>query len=255
MSVTENHLLMNRLYNNRVALNVLAQNVSNAKEVFAAAEGYVLIGILSKSYHSVEEAVGAMKKYGEPIDGAVSVGLGGGDSRQSSVVSEIARHDVGSHINQVFPAVGATRANLAGRPCWINCLVSPTGRAGYVNISTGPVSAASEAANIPVRSAIALTRDMGGNALKFFPMQGLACEEEYRAVAEACGEEQFGLEPTGGIDLDNYETILEIALAANVPYIIPHIYTSIIDAESGDTKVEDVKQLLRMTKKLVDHYA
>ena len=41
---------------------------------------------------------------------------------------------------------------------------------------------------------------MGGNSLKYFPMKGLAHEEEYRAVAKACAEEGFALEPTGGID-------------------------------------------------------
>ena len=37
--------------------------------------------------------------------------------------------------------------------------------------------------------------------LKYFPMKGLAHEEEYRAVAKACAEEGFALEPTGGIDI------------------------------------------------------
>ncbi|OUI60068.1 hypothetical protein AZZ98_003933 [Serratia marcescens] len=33
--------------------------------------------------------------------------------------------------------------------------------------------------------------------------------------------------------------------------VIPHIYSSIIDAASGDTRPQDVKTLLAMTKKLV----
>ena len=50
-----------RFYKGRVALNVLAKDVANAKEVFEAAEGYVLVGVLSKDYPTVEEAVMAMK--------------------------------------------------------------------------------------------------------------------------------------------------------------------------------------------------
>ncbi|WP_422660885.1 2-dehydro-3-deoxy-phosphogluconate aldolase [Paenibacillus sp. EC2-1] len=248
--------ISNRLYRGRVALNVLANDVENAKEVFESAEGFVLVGVLSKDYATVKEAVAAMKQYGEEIENAVSIGLGAGDNRQAAVVAEIAKYYPGSHINQVFPAVGATRANLGDQDSWINSLVSPSGRPGYVNISTGPYSAAqSEAAIIPIKSAIALVRDMGGNALKYFPMQGLSLEEEYRAVAQACGEEGFALEPTGGIDMQNFEPILRIALEAGVPQVIPHVYSSIIDKETGDTKIEDVRELLSIMKKLANRYA
>ncbi|QGQ48290.1 2-dehydro-3-deoxy-phosphogluconate aldolase [Metabacillus sediminilitoris] len=244
-----------RFYKDRVSLNVLANSVENAKEVFEAAEGYVLVGVLSKDYPTVEEAVAAMKEYGKEIDEAVSIGLGAGDNRQAAVVAEIAKYYPGSHINQVFPSVGATRANLGEKDSWINSLVSPTGRAGYVNISTGPVSAAQdEHAIVPIKTAIALVRDMGGNALKYFPMNGLSSENEFRAVAQACGEEGFALEPTGGIDKENFETILRIALEANVPQVIPHVYSSIIDKETGKTNVEDVRELLETIKKLVDQH-
>lgn len=96
---------------------------------------------------------------------------------------------------------------------------------------------------------------MGGNALKYFPMKGLELEEEYRAVAQACGEAGFALEPTGGIDPDNFAPILEIALQAGVPQVIPHIYSSIIDPQTGSTKVQDVRTLLHKMKSLVDRYA
>jgi uncharacterized protein (TIGR03581 family) len=242
-----------RLYNSRAALNVLANSVENAKEVFDAAEGHVLVGVLSKDYPTVEAAVQAMKHYGEAIDDAVSIGLGAGDNRQAAVVAEIAKYYPGTHINQVFPAVGATRANLNGQESWINSLVSPTGQVGYVNISTGPYSAAQpEQAIVPVKTAIALVRDMGGNALKYFPMNGLSREDELRAVAKACGEEGFALEPTGGIDMDNFEPILRISLEAGVLQVIPHVYSSIIDKATGRTNVADVQTLLATMKRLVD---
>ena len=59
------------------------------------------------------------------------------------------------------------------------------------------------------------------------------------------------MEPTGGIDLENFEPIMEIALAAGVTKIIPHIYSSIIDSASGHTRPEDVKTLLASVKKLL----
>ncbi|MFB5761574.1 2-dehydro-3-deoxy-phosphogluconate aldolase [Paenibacillus medicaginis] len=248
-------LMEKRLYKNRAALNVLAGSIENAREVYEAAEGHVIVGVLSKNYPDAETAVAAMKEYGVAIEDAVSIGLGAGDNRQAAVVAEIAKSYGGTHINQVFTAVGATRANLGSRDSWINSLVSPCGRPGYVNISTGPVSAAlSEHAIVPVKAAIALVRDMGGNALKYFPMQGLKLEDEFRAVAQACGEEGFALEPTGGIDLDNFEEILRIALEAGVPKVIPHVYSSIIDKDTGSTNVKDVQFLYETMKKLVDQY-
>lgn len=244
-----------RFYKDRAALNVLANSIENAKEVFTAAEGHVLVGVLSKDYSTVEEATVAMNEYGKEIDEAVSIGLGAGDNRQAAVVADIAKYYPGSHINQVFPAVGVTRANLGEKDSWINGLVSPSGRVGYVNISTGPVSASQEEqAIVPVKAAIALIRDMGGNSLKYFPMKGLSHEDEFRAVAKACGEEGFALEPTGGIDKDNFGNILRIALEANVPHVIPHVYSSIIDKETGITSVEDVRELLAEMKKLVDDH-
>lgn len=244
--------LDDRFYQKRVSLNVLAKDPANAKKVYEAGKGHVLVGVLSKDYETVHEAVQAMKSFGQDIDNAVSIGLGGGDNRQASVVAEITKYYGGSHINQVLPAVGATRANLGDRNSWINALVSPSGRVGYVNISTGPISSQSDKpAIVPIETAIDLIRDMGGNAIKFFPMKGLSFKEEYKAVAKACGEKQFGLEPTGGIDLENFEEILNIAIEAGVPKIIPHVYSSIIDPDTGETRVEDVEHLFNIIRKNV----
>ncbi|MDA2556074.1 KDGP aldolase, partial [Bacillus cereus] len=49
--------IQKRFYKGRVALNVLANNIENAKDIFEAAEGYVVVGVLSKDYPTVEEAV------------------------------------------------------------------------------------------------------------------------------------------------------------------------------------------------------
>ena len=70
-------------------------------------------------------------------------------------------------------------------------------------------------------------------------------------MAEACAKHDFWLEPTGGIDLENFEAILQIALDAGVSKIIPHIYSSIIDKASGDTRPADVRTLLDMTRTLL----
>jgi uncharacterized protein (TIGR03581 family) len=238
-------------YRDRVCLNVLAGSKENAKEIYEAAEGHVLVGVLSKNYPDVASAVADMREYSALIDNALSVGLGAGDPNQSAMVSEISAQVQPQHVNQVFTGVGTSRALLGQKETVVNGLVSPTGMVGMVKISTGPLSSGAPDGIVPVETALKLLKDMGGSSIKYFPMGGLKCQDEFRAVALACAKHDFWLEPTGGIDLENYEDILKIALDAGVSKIIPHIYSSIIDPASGNTRPEDVRVLLDMTKKLV----
>ena len=239
-------------YKNRVCLNVLAGSVDNAGEIYDAAEGHVLVGVLSKNYPDVDTAVSDMKKYSEVTNNAVSVGLGAGDPNQSMMVSLISQHVQPQHINQVFTGVATSRALVGQDKSIVNGLISPTGTVGMVKISTGPLSSRAEDAIVPVETAIPMLKDMGGSSVKYFPMGGLETREEFAYVAKACAEQDFWLEPTGGIDLENYEEIMQIALDAGVSKIIPHIYSSIIDKATGNTRPEDVTTLLEMTKKLLN---
>lgn len=238
-------------YHDRVCLNVLAGNLENAVEVYDAAEKHVVVGVLSSNYPTTEAAVEDMLRYYDALEGNLSVGLGAGNPNQWKVVGDIAKSIQANHFNQVFSAVGYTRANVNNETSHINALVSPTGKPGWVKISTGPLSSQAEDAIIPVSTAIAMIKEMGGNSLKFFPMGGLKAKEELIAVSKACAEADFILEPTGGIDLDNFKEIMEIILGAGVKKTIPHVYTSIIDKASGCTRTEDVKRLMEIIKELV----
>lgn len=238
-------------YRDRICLNVLAGSKENAKDVYEAAEGHVLVGVLSKNYPDVASAVADMREYAALIDNALSVGLGAGDPNQSAMVNEISRQIQPQHVNQVFTGVGPARAMLGQNDTVVNGLVSPTGTVGMVKISTGPLSSRAPDGIVPVETAIAMLKDLGGSSIKYFPMGGLKHRDEFVAVAKACAQHDFWLEPTGGIDLENYEAIVQIALDAGVSKIIPHIYSSIIDSASGNTRPEDVRTLLAMTKKLV----
>lgn len=238
-------------YKDRVCLNVEAHSLENAREVVEAAEGHVLIGILSANYPDVASAAREMQSYQKATEDRLSVGLGAGNPRQCYVVAELAAKLHPAHINQVFSGVGRTRAALNEEEGWINALVSPSGTVGLVDIATGPLSSQQEKAPIPVRTAIAMVQEMGGNSLKFFPMGGLKHEEELRYVARECAEAHFALEPTGGIDLENFRSILGIALEEQVPQIIPHVYSSIIDKATGATKVEDVRKLFATVREML----
>jgi uncharacterized protein (TIGR03581 family) len=245
MTLTPNYL------EDRICLNVLANSVENAKACYEAAEGHVILGVLSKNYDTDEAAIEDMKRYQEATDNALSVGLGAGDPNQSQMVSRLSKVLQPQHVNQVFTGVGASRALLGQSETVVNGLVSPTGKPGYVNIATGPLSSSAPEAVVPIETAIALLKDMGGSSIKYFPMKGLTHREEYEAVAKACAAHDFYLEPTGGIDLENFEEIVKIALDAGVKKVIPHVYSSIIDKETGDTRTEDVKTLTEIMKKLV----
>lgn len=241
-----------KFYNDKICLNVLTKDIENAREIYEATKGHVLLGVLSKNYPTVEAAIEDMKKYSVEIENAVSVGLGAGDPNQWKMVAEICKGFKPQHVNQVFTGVGHTRANLNNDETLVNSLVSPSGKVGYVKISTGPLSQEKESAIVPIETAIAMIKDMGGSSIKYFPMQGLKFKDEYIEVCKACAKEDFILEPTGGIDLDNFKEIVEIALENGVKKIIPHVYTSIIDKESKKTKVEDVKVLYKIMKEVVE---
>ena len=235
-------------YKDQVCLNVLAKNVENAKEIYKAAEGHVLVGVLSANYDSVTSAIEDMKMYQNALDNNISVGLGGGNPAQWKMVAEISEILKPEHSNQIFSAVGYTRAKI-GESGMINALVSPSGTPGMVKISTGPLSSKAIAAIIPIETAIAMIKEIGGNSVKYFPMKGLTTKDEYIAVANACAKDDFMLEPTGGIDLSNFEEIVKIAKEAGVKRIIPHVYSSIMD-EEGKTKVTDVGILMEIIKKI-----
>ncbi|MEX9755092.1 KDGP aldolase family protein [Providencia vermicola] len=238
-------------YQNRVCLNVLAGSHQNAKDIYQAAETFVVVGVLSKNYPDLDSAIADMRVYAKETDNALSVGLGAGDPNQSTIVSLISQEIQPQHVNQVFTGAPISRALLGQNETFVNALVSPSGTVGMVKISTGPFSSQAPEGIVPVETAIMMLKDMGASSIKFFNMKGLTYIEEYKAVAKACAKFDFSLEPTGGIDLENFPQILQIALDAGVKKIIPHIYSSIIDKESGDTRPDDVRKLLEMVKQAV----
>ncbi|MBE5993616.1 MAG: oxo-acid lyase [Paenibacillaceae bacterium] len=238
-------------YKGRVCLNCLTNSVDNAKEIYEAAKGHVAVGILSANYPDVEQAVEDMKRYQIAVDNNISVGLGAGNPGQWKAVADISGQIKPKHINQTFTAGGYTRAKTGEGP-FLNSMVAPCGKVGYVKISTGPLCKDMEPAIVPVKTAIAMAKEQGADSLKYFPMGGLKVKEEYEAVAAACAESGFGLEPTGGIDLDNFSEILKIAVDAGVEHIIPHVYSSIIDKETGATRISDVVKLFDMIREILD---
>ncbi|MFZ2231751.1 MAG: KDGP aldolase, partial [Lactococcus raffinolactis] len=86
----------------RLCLNVLANSVENAKACYEAAQGHVVLGVLSKNYATDEAAIEDMKRYIVATDNALSVGLGAGDPNQSAMVARLSEVLQPQHVNQVF---------------------------------------------------------------------------------------------------------------------------------------------------------
>lgn len=151
----------------RICLNVLANSVENAMDCYKAADGHIVLGVLSKNYDSDEAAIADMERYQAATNNALSVGLGAGDRNQSQMVSRISGTLQPQHVNQVFTGVGTSRALLNQSETIVNGLISPTGKVGLVNIATGPLSSQMPDGEVTIETAIALLKDMGGSSIKF----------------------------------------------------------------------------------------
>lgn len=241
-------------YKNRVAINVLARDIANAREIYDAAEGHAVIGVLSSQFATVGDGITEVKRWTAAVP-AISVGLGAGDPAQFYKAAMIASKVHPAHVNQTFTGCGFAAGALAatgGETTRINALVSPTGTPGEVLISTGVSSAQGTPARVSCDAAVRMILDMGAHAAKFFPMGGEQSLAELKVLAQAAAANGMTLiEPTGGIDLANFGVILQTCLQAGMPQVMPHVYSSIIDPESGNTRPEDVVQLMEMVKALL----
>lgn len=113
-------------YRNRVAINVLAKDIANAREIFDAAEGHAVIGVLSAQFSSVDEGIQEVKRWMAEIP-SISVGLGAGDPAQYYKAAMIAAQIHPAHVNQTFTGCGFAAGALAatgGEQTHVNALVS-----------------------------------------------------------------------------------------------------------------------------------
>lgn len=229
-----------------VRLNMLAGSVANAAAVVAAAQGKALIGVMVKNYAATELAIAAvleLQQAGIPV----SVGLGAGDPTQWRTVVDVAVATKPEHVNQVFPAAGFTLAALkaaGGSGTLVNALISPSGTPGKVIITTGPNSQKFREA-VSCEAAAAMLSEVGVRSVKFYPIDGIARLEEVSTMVKAAVQEGITVfEPTGGIDAETLPRIVEKCAECGAEQIIPHIYTSIIDKQTGLTRISDVTMLV-----------
>lgn len=249
-----NKLISNKkFYKEKVSINLLAKDIENARNVVEVLDGYTIIGVLSKDFNTVEEAIAYINEMKKSIP-SISVGLGAGDPNQWKMAADIARQTDPGHVNQVFSTAGHTQGLLEGAKCtntFANALISPTGQIGKVIISTGPSSSVKNTI-IDVDEALLLLKDSNVMSVKFFNMGGLKHLDELREVAHACVRNGIPvIEPTGGISADNIYEIVKVCVEAGCEKVIPHVYSSAIDKSTGLTDIEIVKKLYNEIKRVL----
>lgn len=233
-----------------VRLNVLAKNMENAKQIVEETDGNVLIGMMVKLYPSISEAVETIHAF-QQENIPVSVGLGDGDPTQWKKVADVATLTKPAHVNQIFPAAGYTLACLQhanSSHTIVNALIAPSGTPGKVIVSTGPHS---QTFSDPVScdAAAAMLADVGVSSVKFFPIQGTERLAEVAEMVRAAVRQKISIfEPTGGIDVGTIGQVIEACLQPGVEHIIPHVYSAIVDKASGNTRIEDIRELQRAIK-------
>lgn len=235
-------------FNHQVLFNVLAKDLNNARELVKVAGDRVLVGVLVKDFETEEAAIEQITAFKD--NGVlVSVGLGAGDPAMWKKVANVAVATQPHHINQVFPAAGYTLGRMEQAsevmPV-VNALIEPTGVPGQVYISTGPASSVYRE-SVSCELAATMLVELGISSLKFYPIEGIKRLDEVVEMTKAAVKAGIKMiEPTGGITLDNVYEIVQTCLDNGAEIVIPHLYTSLIDRETGETKLSAMKQLVEM---------
>ncbi|MCI1589947.1 MULTISPECIES: KDGP aldolase [Heyndrickxia] len=232
----------------KVIFNVLAKDITNAIDIVKVAGDRILVGLMVKSFPDEQSIINEVKLYKEQHI-PVSVGLGAGDPTQWKKVADVSVKTIPDHINQVFPASAYTLGRMEevrSSETIINALIEPSGIPGKVMISTGPNSSKWRE-TVSVGLAASMLADIGVDSVKFYPIDGdQRLDEVAEMVKAATGAGIKVFEPTGGITLENVERIVQTCLENGAQIVIPHLYTSLVDKDSGETRIGDIERLISM---------
>lgn len=229
-----------------IKLNVLAADLENAKEIVAATDGQVYIGLMVKNFSSAQaaaEVVLAWQAAGIPV----SVGLGDGDPAVWKQVAYTAMLTKPVHVNQVYSGAGYTLGALqaiGSANTIVNALVRPSGMPGKVSILTGPESQHFHEF-ISCEAAAAALKEIGIPSVKFYPVGGDQHLDEIAAMVKAAvGAGITMFEPTGGIGADSVEAVVRTCLENGAKLVVPHVYTAFVDKKTNKTEPLQVKKTL-----------
>lgn len=233
---------MKRKLYDKFLFNFLASDGKNAADVMEAGQGYVVPGIVSDQFSSIESAAEKVRELKTVAD-TVSVGLGGGGNTDNwKRVLDISAASQPGHLNQPFETASYTKGFLEGYKVpyqLVNALVKPTGQVGEIQLSSGSI--------INVEEFLEIAVALGIESIKMMPVKGAQhLEELIYLTKKAASKGIRGVEPAGGIDISNISNIIDGIKGIDIELFMPHIFGSTIDKKTGKTIPAKVKEILNV---------
>lgn len=237
--------MMDKLHG-KFLFNYLAKDKKNAADIMEAGGGYVVPGIASDRFGSVNEASLKVQELKEVTE-IVSIGLGGGgDTGNWKKVLDIAAASNPGHLNQPFETTAYTRGFLdaKGTKQLVNALVNPTGEKGKIQLANSKKI-------LDVEEFLEISSSLGIESIKLMPINGVDHLDELiylTQMASAYGIR--GVEPAGGINLGNIKQIIDGVKDIDIEFFMPHIFGSSIDPNTGETIPDIVKEIYETVRDL-----
>ncbi|SHE36823.1 2-dehydro-3-deoxy-phosphogluconate aldolase [Seinonella peptonophila] len=230
-------MLTNRLHG-FLLFNFLVKDDQNLVEVLEAGKGYVVPGITAAD-HSIEEGIQKVRTFKKHVD-MVSIGLGGnGNPENWKKALTIASTTGAGHLNQPFERASYAQGYCEGqgKRQWVNALVAPTGEVGQVQLSSGQ--------KMSTHAFVDLVYTLGIPSIKLMPIKGLThLDELVDLTRKAAYRGIEGIEPAGGISVDNIVNMVEAVQTSGIKLFMPHIFGSTIDPQTKRTIPEQVAMIL-----------
>ncbi|WP_100010208.1 KDGP aldolase [Lentibacillus sediminis] len=232
--------MMKEKLHNKFLVNFLASDKKNAADIMEAGSGYVVPGIVSSNFETIEAAAAKVSEL-KTVSEVVSIGLGeGGNTANWKQVLEIAAASEAGHVNQPFEKAAYAKGFLDGsRPenQLVNGLVQPTGERGKVRLALTGIT-------LCVEEFLDIASIFGLGSIKMMPMNGTEHLQELVYITKAAEERGIrGVEPAGGIHADNISEIISAVKDINIEFFMPHIFGSTIDKETGKTIPHKVREI------------
>nr|WP_223593894.1 KDGP aldolase [Neobacillus bataviensis] len=222
--------------------NFLAKDKDNAAAIIEAGDGYIVPGIVSSDFESIEDGIKKVKELKEAAP-VVSIGLGdNGNPANWGKVLAIAEGSDPGHINQPFEKSSYSSGYLKAKGLnqAINGLVSPAGKVGYVKVA---------GMEMKVENLVDLALSMEINSIKFMPLKGTTHLEELIYLCRVAAEKGItAIEPAGGISADNIVSIVNGVRETGIPVFMPHIFGSAVDKTTGRTIPEEVAKIINLVR-------
>ncbi|SFB00069.1 conserved hypothetical protein EF_0839/AHA_3917 [Lentibacillus halodurans] len=239
---------MKEKWHDKFLFNFLAHDADNAAAILEAGSGYVVPGIVSDHFTSVDDAVDKVNEL-KKVSNVVSIGLGGGGNADNwRKVLRIAVASEPGHLNQPFETASYSqgyldRGNLDKQV--VNALVKPTGEVGKIQL-------ANAGSTMDVEAFMDIAASLGIESIKMMPVHGTEHVEELvylTRIAQAKGIR--GVEPAGGINVTNIGEIMAGVKDIDIEFFMPHIFGSAVDHETGKTIPEKVRAIFKTVEGLL----